>query len=187
MPSTAASAPSSSGAVDAPVQTANREPVTARSLASVMRLTSAPGTALGWPAPVNPLIPTFAPGGSARRASSAGHDLACQLPRCDSCTGHPPSLAGPGPVTVRPFVPRSACASGSRRRPARIRLIGRRGARVPKLGERRAHRVACSDLMVRLAALFQTVPAFKHSFVRTAWFGNEVLWLAPQVAECSSP
>ena len=57
MPSTAASAPSSSGAVDAPVQTltAKRSP---RAVASVIRRTSAAGTALGWPAPVNPLIPT---------------------------------------------------------------------------------------------------------------------------------
>jgi hypothetical protein len=34
-------------------------------------------------------------------------------------------------------------------------------------------------VMGRLAALFRTVPAFTHNFVRTAWFGDEVLWLAP--------
>ena len=34
------------------------------------------------------------------------------------------------------------------------------------------------NMMARLAALFGTVPAFTHNFTRTAWFGDEVLWLA---------
>lgn len=34
------------------------------------------------------------------------------------------------------------------------------------------------DVAVRLAGLFRTVPAFEHAFVRTEWFGDEVLWLA---------
>jgi 2'-5' RNA ligase len=39
------------------------------------------------------------------------------------------------------------------------------------------------DVMVRLAALFRTVPAFTHNFVRSAWFGDEVLWLASDAAQ----
>jgi 2'-5' RNA ligase len=38
-------------------------------------------------------------------------------------------------------------------------------------------------VMVRLAALFRTVPAFTHNFVRTAWFGDEVLWLGSDAAQ----
>ena len=34
------------------------------------------------------------------------------------------------------------------------------------------------NMMPWLAALFGTVPAFTHNFTRTAWFGDEVLWLA---------
>lgn len=34
------------------------------------------------------------------------------------------------------------------------------------------------DVLLRLATLFRTVPTFQHSFVRTEWFGNDVLWLA---------
>jgi hypothetical protein len=30
-----------------------------------------------------------------------------------------------------------------------------------------------NDVMVRLAALFRPVPAFRHNFVRTAWFGDQ--------------
>src|ERR1035441_6372466 len=70
IPSTAASAPSSSGAVDEPVQTltVKRSP---REAASVTRRTSAAGTAFGWPEPVNPLIPTWLPGAMNAAASSA--------------------------------------------------------------------------------------------------------------------
>src|SRR6476646_7301492 len=39
------------------------------------------------------------------------------------------------------------------------------------------------EVTVRLAALFRTVPAFQYNFVRTAWFGDEVLWLASDAAE----
>jgi 2'-5' RNA ligase len=39
------------------------------------------------------------------------------------------------------------------------------------------------ELMARLTALFRTVPAFTHNFVRTAWFGDEVLWLASDAAQ----
>lgn len=34
------------------------------------------------------------------------------------------------------------------------------------------------DVAVRLAGLFRTVPMFQHAFVRTAWFGEDSLWLA---------
>src|SRR3954470_15171100 len=71
IPSTAARAPSSSGAVDAPVQTLilKRSP---ELLASVIRFARAAGTSLGYPAPVNPLIPTVAPGLIMAAAASAG-------------------------------------------------------------------------------------------------------------------
>jgi hypothetical protein len=36
--------------------------------------------------------------------------------------------------------------------------------------------------MVRLAALFRTVPAFTHNFVRTARFGDQALWLDSDAA-----
>jgi 2'-5' RNA ligase len=36
------------------------------------------------------------------------------------------------------------------------------------------------DVLVRLAALFKTVPAFENTFASTSWFGDEVLWLAPE-------
>jgi 2'-5' RNA ligase len=39
------------------------------------------------------------------------------------------------------------------------------------------------DVLESLAALFQTVPAFEHNFVRTSWFGDEVLWLDSEAAE----
>jgi 2'-5' RNA ligase len=39
------------------------------------------------------------------------------------------------------------------------------------------------DVISRLAALFHRVPAFKHTFVRTAWFGDEAVWLAPEAAD----
>jgi len=32
----------------------------------------------------------------------------------------------------------------------------------------------------RLADLFGAVPAFEHRLVRTSWFGQDVLWLAPE-------
>lgn len=35
-----------------------------------------------------------------------------------------------------------------------------------------------SDVVNRLADTFRDVPAFTHSFVRTEWFGDDVLWLA---------
>lgn len=42
------------------------------------------------------------------------------------------------------------------------------------------------DVLARLAALFRTVPAFRHNFVRTAWFGDQVLWLHSEAAEALS-
>ena len=35
------------------------------------------------------------------------------------------------------------------------------------------------DAMARLTALFAEIPGFPYRFDRTAWFGDEVLWLAP--------
>src|ERR1017187_9096066 len=77
IPSTAASAPSSSGAVDEPVQTltVKRSP---RAAASVTRPASAAGTAFGWPEPVNPLIPTWSPEAMNAAASSAGITLSAR-------------------------------------------------------------------------------------------------------------
>src|SRR3954447_23020094 len=71
MPSAAARAPSSSGAVEAPVQTLMRKPAP-DALASEILLARASGTSFGYPAPVNPLIPTVAPGRMRAAASSAG-------------------------------------------------------------------------------------------------------------------
>jgi hypothetical protein len=34
-----------------------------------------------------------------------------------------------------------------------------------------------------MAALFRTVPAFSYNLVRSDWFGDEVLWLAPDTDE----
>ena len=39
------------------------------------------------------------------------------------------------------------------------------------------------EVMVRLAALFRPVPAFTHNFVRTAWFGDQALWLDSDAAQ----
>jgi 2'-5' RNA ligase len=39
------------------------------------------------------------------------------------------------------------------------------------------------DVVARTAELFRSVPAFQHNLVRTAWFGEEVLWLAPDASE----
>ncbi|MFT3871804.1 MAG: 2'-5' RNA ligase family protein [Nocardioides sp.] len=39
------------------------------------------------------------------------------------------------------------------------------------------------DVVDRLRSLFGTVPAFENSFVRTEWFGEEVLWLASEADE----
>jgi 2'-5' RNA ligase len=39
------------------------------------------------------------------------------------------------------------------------------------------------EVMAGLTALFRTVPAFTHNFVRSAWFGDEVLWLASDAAD----
>jgi 2'-5' RNA ligase len=39
------------------------------------------------------------------------------------------------------------------------------------------------DVVARLRAAARTVPAFDASFARTAWFGDEVVWLAPEPAE----
>src|SRR3954451_1436884 len=74
MPSAAARAPSSSGAVEAPVHTLirNRSPA---AFDSLIRPASAWGTAFGYPAPVNPLMPTVSPGRMALAASSAGTTL----------------------------------------------------------------------------------------------------------------
>src|ERR1700738_434963 len=70
MPSTDANAPSSSGAVEAPVHTPTLK-CSPRALASVIRRAKAVGTAFGYPAPVNPLIPTLEPGSISAAASSA--------------------------------------------------------------------------------------------------------------------
>lgn len=35
-------------------------------------------------------------------------------------------------------------------------------------------------VVARTAALFRSVPGFRHNLVRTAWFGDEVLWVAPR-------
>ena len=32
----------------------------------------------------------------------------------------------------------------------------------------------------RLAGIFAAVPAFEHRLVRTSWFDEDVLWLAPE-------
>ena len=69
-PSTSASAPSSSGAVEAPVHMP-MENSSPRSWASLMRAASAPGTSLGYPAPVKPENPTFIPCLISFAASSA--------------------------------------------------------------------------------------------------------------------
>src|ERR1035441_901730 len=65
-----ASAPSSSGPVEAPVKTLtwNFWP---RKLASAMWRASSMGTALGYPDPVNPLMPTWSPEWMRAAASSA--------------------------------------------------------------------------------------------------------------------
>lgn len=34
------------------------------------------------------------------------------------------------------------------------------------------------EVLLSLAGLFRTVRSFQHSFVRTEWFGDDVLWLA---------
>jgi hypothetical protein len=83
MQSTDANAPSSSGAVEAPVQTPTlkRSP---RALASVIRRAKAVGTAFGYPAPVNPLIPTLEPGSISAAASSADITLSAR-PRYRMC------------------------------------------------------------------------------------------------------
>ena len=70
MPSTLASAPSSSGAVEAPVHTPIRNS-SPRACACSIRRASAIGTAFGYPEPVKPLMPTFAPCGTSAAASSA--------------------------------------------------------------------------------------------------------------------
>lgn len=38
-------------------------------------------------------------------------------------------------------------------------------------------------VIAQLTALFRAVPAFSHRLVRTAWFGDEVLWLAPDTGD----
>jgi hypothetical protein len=70
IPSAAASAPSSSGAVDAPVHTSTVK-WPPRACISAMRRASAPGTAFGYPAPVNPLMPIVDPEVISAAASSA--------------------------------------------------------------------------------------------------------------------
>jgi 2'-5' RNA ligase len=39
------------------------------------------------------------------------------------------------------------------------------------------------DVLARLAAAVATVPAFDCVFPRTEWFGDDVLWLAPEPAD----
>jgi 2'-5' RNA ligase len=39
------------------------------------------------------------------------------------------------------------------------------------------------DVVARTAALYRSVPRFRHDLVRTGWFGDEVLWLAPDAGE----
>jgi len=39
------------------------------------------------------------------------------------------------------------------------------------------------DVVARTAALFQSVPVFQHNLFRSNWFGDEVLWLAPDASE----
>lgn len=39
------------------------------------------------------------------------------------------------------------------------------------------------DVIARTATLLRTVPTFQHSLFRSAWFGHEVLWLAPDASE----
>jgi 2'-5' RNA ligase len=39
------------------------------------------------------------------------------------------------------------------------------------------------EVTLRLTTLFRRVPAFPHNFVRSAWFGDEVLWLASDAAQ----
>src|SRR5215469_2792161 len=65
-----ASAPSSSGPVEAPVNTLTRN-FCPRKFASAMRRASSVGTALGYPDPVNPLIPIWSPDSISAAASSA--------------------------------------------------------------------------------------------------------------------
>jgi len=74
MPFASASAPSSSGPVEAPVQTLIRNG-SPSAWAAAIRRASAPGTALGCPAPVKPLIPTVSPGPISAAAASAGTTL----------------------------------------------------------------------------------------------------------------
>src|SRR5665811_729401 len=69
-PLTLASAPSSSGAVEAPVQTPIRNG-SPRACTSSIRCASASGTVFGYPDPVKPLMPTFAPCSTKAAASSA--------------------------------------------------------------------------------------------------------------------
>jgi 2'-5' RNA ligase len=38
-------------------------------------------------------------------------------------------------------------------------------------------------VVTRLAALFRSTNAFEHSLVRSEWFDDEVLWLAPDAGE----
>lgn len=37
-------------------------------------------------------------------------------------------------------------------------------------------------VIARTAAVFRAEPAFRHRLVRTAWFGDDVLWLAPDAS-----
>jgi 2'-5' RNA ligase len=39
------------------------------------------------------------------------------------------------------------------------------------------------DVVARTATLFRSTSAFEHSLVRSEWFGDEVLWLAPDASE----
>lgn len=39
------------------------------------------------------------------------------------------------------------------------------------------------DLLARVAAVFRPISVFEYSFSRSDWFGDEVLWLAPDESE----
>lgn len=39
------------------------------------------------------------------------------------------------------------------------------------------------DVVAGTAALSRSVPGFRHNLFRTAWFGDEVLWLDPDASE----
>ena len=96
-PSTIARAPSSSGAVDAPVQMLIRN-FSPRRLASMIRLASASGTAFGYPAPVKPLDPDGDPAGI--RARLPRPSRPCRAGPCSESVRHPSLFSLPSPGTA---------------------------------------------------------------------------------------